>query len=336
MYHACVRCSFWLLVMFALWLLALVAMSDIDVLEDQARASALLLASLVAGGATTAAKSSSPRLATTTAAKSTTHNAALEAAAETSTRQAGDHALAHAIAMASEPTTPPSPPRKKRRGREAEKAASPSPEYEPFQDDAAEASPSHGRKSEDAAATRLRPSVKSRCWSAAMRDKARSSGQPVAKDIWDDKEFCDSERAVAIQMGCKMKERGPPGPAEGGPTIWKGQAYRAAGDRWGNRGGSRREWFKLFHSLTARGDSSSDAAAQADAAYPNLAMKCSSFAAAAPMKEKKEKKEEKWKPTWLNSAKASTAQASAWTPTRILPAKETTAKASAWKSSDGK
>lgn len=45
----------------------------------------------------------------------------------------------------------------------------------------------------------------------------------------------------------KFRDRGPPGPAMGGPQTWQGQAWRANAKRWGNRGGAKREMYAKLH-----------------------------------------------------------------------------------------
>ena len=41
--------------------------------------------------------------------------------------------------------------------------------------------------------------------------------------------------------------RGPPGPKEGGPSVFKGQRWREGAQRWANRGGQRREEFAAHY-----------------------------------------------------------------------------------------
>ena len=35
-----------------------------------------------------------------------------------------------------------------------------------------------------------------------------------------------AEHEIATLMGLKWQERGPPGPAQGGPSLWRGQKFR--------------------------------------------------------------------------------------------------------------
>ena len=41
--------------------------------------------------------------------------------------------------------------------------------------------------------------------------------------------------------------RGPRGPQEGGPQIWKGQKFREGSGRWANAGGQHREKYSFYH-----------------------------------------------------------------------------------------
>ena len=54
------------------------------------------------------------------------------------------------------------------------------------------------------------------------------------------------ESELALKFGVKWRERGP-GIASGGPVLehWRGQKFRAGSNRYANRGGKRREWFRI-------------------------------------------------------------------------------------------
>ena len=62
-----------------------------------------------------------------------------------------------------------------------------------------------------------------------------------------------AEQAVANAMGLGWKERGPPGPEQGGPEEWRGQRYRASTGRWANRGGKWRDWYGGLYRARAKG-----------------------------------------------------------------------------------
>ena len=55
------------------------------------------------------------------------------------------------------------------------------------------------------------------------------------------------ERIVAEELGTRWQARGPPGPDQGGPTTWRGQAWRSGTKRWSNRGGRNREWYAEYY-----------------------------------------------------------------------------------------
>ncbi len=56
-----------------------------------------------------------------------------------------------------------------------------------------------------------------------------------------------AERTVSAEMELRWRERGPPGPPQGGPTTWRGQAWREGSQRFGNRGGRLRAWYDAFY-----------------------------------------------------------------------------------------
>jgi hypothetical protein len=47
--------------------------------------------------------------------------------------------------------------------------------------------------------------------------------------------------------------RGPRGPQDGGPQIWKGQKFREGSGRWANSGGQHREKYSLYHKKQKEG-----------------------------------------------------------------------------------
>ena len=64
------------------------------------------------------------------------------------------------------------------------------------------------------------------------------------------------ERELADKAGLTWQERGPPGPNQGGPDVWRGQKWRKESGRFANRGGKYRELYaQLARSgaLTAKG-----------------------------------------------------------------------------------
>ena len=77
----------------------------------------------------------------------------------------------------------------------------------------------------------------------AMRDN------PASLD-WNSKLVRAVEKAIIFKLGLKMKfkQRGPPGPQDGGPSRWGGQAWRKNSGRWGNRGGKNKQYWWWYHS----------------------------------------------------------------------------------------
>ena len=63
-----------------------------------------------------------------------------------------------------------------------------------------------------------------------------------------------AEQALAERAGLTWQERGPPGPEEGGPGVWRGQNWRAGTGRFANRGG---KWKELYTQLARSGALSS-------------------------------------------------------------------------------
>ena len=64
-----------------------------------------------------------------------------------------------------------------------------------------------------------------------------------------------AEQAVATEMGLRWQDRGPPGPADGGPQTWRGQAFRPLKNTCGNRGGKNREYYQALYSSKGKGAS---------------------------------------------------------------------------------
>ena len=58
---------------------------------------------------------------------------------------------------------------------------------------------------------------------------------------------------MARSMGLSWAERGPPAPAQGGPSTWRGQTYRRGSGRWANRGGQLKEWYTGFYQAKKEG-----------------------------------------------------------------------------------
>ena len=77
-----------------------------------------------------------------------------------------------------------------------------------------------------------------------------------------------AERKAAEEAGVRWQERGPPGPAAGGPETWRGQSYRPNSGRWANRGGGNRDWYQHFHFLIRQGFDREAAKTASDERFP--------------------------------------------------------------------
>ena len=72
---------------------------------------------------------------------------------------------------------------------------------------------------------------------------------------WNSEEAIRIEKHITFTYGRKFRDRGPPPPEEGGPDTWRNQAWRASGQRWGNRGGKHRaERAAFFANKRRRGE----------------------------------------------------------------------------------
>ena len=60
------------------------------------------------------------------------------------------------------------------------------------------------------------------------------------------------ENKVAVDLGLKWRERGPPGPEYDGQT-WRGQQWRESSKRWANRGGELHKWYDGFYKAKHQG-----------------------------------------------------------------------------------
>ena len=77
---------------------------------------------------------------------------------------------------------------------------------------------------------------------ASMRD------EPQNLD-WNSPRVRKIERLLIFKLGLvlKFKQRGPPGPEEGGPKRWGGQVWRKEAGRWGNRGGKNKAYYNWVY-----------------------------------------------------------------------------------------
>lgn len=52
-----------------------------------------------------------------------------------------------------------------------------------------------------------------------------------------------AEERAARDQHLRWQDRGPPGPADGGPSTWRGQRFRPATQKWANRGGRWKDYY---------------------------------------------------------------------------------------------
>ena len=58
-------------------------------------------------------------------------------------------------------------------------------------------------------------------------------------DDWNAPESLAEEHALAVMHNLPWNVRGPNGPKEGGPEIWRGMTYREGVDKWMRRGSQK-------------------------------------------------------------------------------------------------
>ena len=105
---------------------------------------------------------------------------------------------------------------------------------------------------------------------------AASSGSVDWQQEWpqqwqQDSEYVQTakeETEVAHMFNIPWQLRGPPAPTAD-QKWFKGQRYRQNAERWGNRGGSRREWYSAYYGALQSGASKDQAKAHADDMHPD-------------------------------------------------------------------
>ena len=73
---------------------------------------------------------------------------------------------------------------------------------------------------------------------AALLALTASMSQEELDQWWNLPAAIAAESAAAVQYSVPWRERGPPGPGEGGPRHWKGASWRPNARRWATRGGA--------------------------------------------------------------------------------------------------
>ena len=69
---------------------------------------------------------------------------------------------------------------------------------------------------------------------------------------WNSPMALAAEHAVAHANKTKWKERGPPGPDEGGPDTWRGLPFRKNSRKWMSRGGKHLAYYKAKYGAAAK------------------------------------------------------------------------------------
>ena len=88
-----------------------------------------------------------------------------------------------------------------------------------------------------------------RSW--ASETARRAAGKKAR--TWQEVQDLADEAEMARDNQVPWKLRGPPPPVEGGPSEWRGQAYRPGSERWANRGGANKEWYSAVYFYKGRG-----------------------------------------------------------------------------------
>jgi hypothetical protein len=88
--------------------------------------------------------------------------------------------------------------------------------------------------------------------------------QPDEDWYW---EASSEETDLAKSLNIPWRLRGPPGPTAEGERF-RGQRWRANTERWANRGGHRRDWFKCYYTALSKGSSKREAQDLADNSFP--------------------------------------------------------------------
>jgi hypothetical protein len=81
-------------------------------------------------------------------------------------------------------------------------------------------------------------------------DTAEYQREVAARSVCDRKQARPQE---PDDQSAPWDTRGPRGPKDGGPTLWKKQKYREGSGRWANAGGQHREKYSLYHKKKADG-----------------------------------------------------------------------------------
>ena len=87
----------------------------------------------------------------------------------------------------------------------------------------------------------------------ALMDEGQDEDEEPEADDGQEGEY-DCEYEVAQRLGVPWQLRGPPGPSQGGPKVWKNQRFRAGSGKWANRGGWRERERRAYLAAKGKGE----------------------------------------------------------------------------------
>jgi hypothetical protein len=115
-------------------------------------------------------------------------------------------------------------------------------------------------------------------WEEHPAEEEHGGGGSSPSGMWHDLPAnLHAEHEAAMELGVPWKDRGPPGPEDGGPTTWRGQQWRAGHGgglpKWANRGGKHKHlctaYYKKLALQKGKGESVPAASSKASgAAFP--------------------------------------------------------------------
>jgi hypothetical protein len=82
---------------------------------------------------------------------------------------------------------------------------------------------------------------------AADKGSNNEEQDPTLAMDWNNPAVLATERQVAFDLNVPWQQRGPPGPHEGGPVLWRNQKYREQSGKWSTRGGKHKDYWNEIH-----------------------------------------------------------------------------------------
>jgi hypothetical protein len=104
-------------------------------------------------------------------------------------------------------------------------------------------------------------------WTRANASRSPATRKELRQTCWqelkilrdaDANAWDDNEKAMAMEARAPWDIRGPPGPDDGGPTVWRGQDFREGSQRFANRGGSNKKKWAVYLSKKRDGKTGKD------------------------------------------------------------------------------